>query len=364
MKSGAAMTGSARRVAQDRGQGHAGLHSDESLGSSSVEERRDDGTDDDARGPGPRARPAARSGDDRDGAAAAGPGEIAIDVHAAGVNFPDALMVAGKYQVKPPLPFTLGVEVAGTVRALGDGVAGLRVGDRVAALPKGGGFADVALANAAGAIAAARRARLRDRGRDADDLRHRLPRPGRPRPAAGRRAARVTGAGGGVGTAAVDIGRALGAHVVAIVGSEQKRATALAAGAHEVVLAGEPLPKGDLLLDNVGGDVFDRRLRALDWNGRALVVGFASGTIPEVAANRLLLKELELIGVYWGTWAEREPGRNRANFARHVRADRGRPAAPDRARALRLRRHAAGGRGHGRAAAGRQGGRGRARGGA
>jgi NADPH:quinone reductase len=244
-----------------------------------------------------------------------GPGEIALDVHAAGVNFPDALMVAGKYQVKPPLPFTLGVEVAGVVRALGPGVEGLRVGERVAALPKSGGFAEVALASAAGAIALP----------DALDFvtaagmlmtygtaYHGLVDRGRLR--AGERLA-VTGAGGGVGTAAVDIGRALGAHVSAIVGSEAKRATALAAGAHEVVLAGEALPKSDLLLDNVGGEVFTAALRALDWQGRALVVGFASGTIPEVAANRVLLKELELIGVYWGTWAERQPAANRANFA-------------------------------------------------
>jgi NADPH2:quinone reductase len=244
-----------------------------------------------------------------------GPGEIALDVHAAGVNFPDALMVAGKYQVKPALPFTLGVEVAGVVRALGEGVTGLRVGDRVAALPKGGGFAEVALASAAGAIVLP----------DALDFvtaagmlmtygtaYHGLVDRGRLR--SGERLA-VTGAGGGVGTAAVDIGRALGARVTAIVGSEAKRAVARAAGADEVVLAAEALPKADLLLDNVGGDVFTAALRALDWQGRALVVGFASGTIPEVAANRVLLKELELIGVYWGTWAEREPARNRANFA-------------------------------------------------
>ncbi len=244
-----------------------------------------------------------------------GPGEIALDVHAAGVNFPDALMVAGKYQVKPPLPFTLGVEVAGVVRALGPGVENVRVGDRVAALPKGGGFAEVALASAAGAIAlpdgldfVTAAGMLMTYG----TAYHGLVDRGRLR--AGERLA-VTGAGGGVGTAAVDIGRALGAHVSAIVGSEAKRATALAAGAHEVVLAGEALPKSDLLLDNVGGEVFTAALRALDWQGRALVVGFASGTIPEVAANRVLLKELELIGVYWGTWAERRPAANRANFA-------------------------------------------------
>ncbi len=245
-----------------------------------------------------------------------GPGEIAIDVHAAGLNFPDALMVAGKYQVKPPLPFTLGAEVAGTVRAVGEGVEGIAPGDRVAALPSGGGFADVALAAAARTVVlpaeldfVTAAGMLMTYG----TAYHGLVDRGRLR--AGDRLA-VTGAGGGVGTAAVDIGRALGARVVAIVGSEEKRATALAAGAHEVVLAGEPLPKLDLLLDNVGGDVFTAGLRALDWNGRALVVGFASGTIPEVAANRVLLKELELVGVYWGPWTEREPERNRANFAR------------------------------------------------
>ncbi len=256
-----------------------------------------------------------------DGPPAPGPGEITVAVHAAGVNFPDALMVLGKYQVKPPLPFVLGVEVAGVITTVGEGVDDLRAGDRIAALPKTGAFAEETLARASAAIrlphgvdfvtaasmvmtygtayhALVDRARLRS----------------------GERLL-VTGAGGGVGTAAVDIGRALGADVTAIVGSPAKEQVAREAGAARVIVAGDDLAAQlkaaggtDVLLDNVGGDVFDAALRTLEWQGRALIVGFAGGRIPEIPANRLLLKELEAVGVYWGAWAEREPARHRANF--------------------------------------------------
>ena len=254
---------------------------------------------------------------------APGAGEIAIDVHAAGVNFPDALMVQGKYQTKPPLPFTLGVEVAGVVTAVGPGVADVRAGDRVAALPKSGGFAEAAICGAYSAIALPQSV---DFVTGAGMLMtygtayHGLVDRGGVRE--GQRLA-VTGAGGGVGTAAVDIGSALGARVVAIVGSEAKREAALHAGATHAVVADDALPATlkatagalDVLLDNVGGDVFDGALRAMEWNGRVLIVGFAGGRIPEIPANRLLLRELEAIGVYWGPWVEKRPAHNRANFA-------------------------------------------------
>jgi NADPH:quinone reductase len=250
-------------------------------------------------------------------------GEIALDVYAAGVNFPDALMMQGLYQTKPPLPFTLGVEVAGIVTAVGDDVQGVRVGDRVAALPKSGGFAESAIASANSAIAlppavsfVTGAGMLMTYG----TAYHGLVDRGRLR--SGERLG-VTGAGGGVGTAAVDIGRALGARVIAIVGSEAKREAALRAGAvHAIVVDGD-LPAAlkatagglDALIDNVGGDVFDSALRAMEWQGRVLIVGFAAGRIPVIPANRLLLRELEAVGVYWGPWVERHPAHNRANFA-------------------------------------------------
>ncbi len=254
---------------------------------------------------------------------APGPGEIGLAVHAAGVNFPDALMVLGKYQVKPPLPFVLGVEVAGVVTEVGEGVEDLHAGDRVAALPKTGAFAEQTLARASAAIPlpdgvdfVTGASMLMTYG----TAYHALVDRGRLR--SGERLV-VTGAGGGVGTAAVDIGRALGADVTAIVGSPAKEDVAREAGAARVVVAGDDLAAqlkaagrgADVLLDNVGGDVFDAALRAMDWQGRVLIVGFAGGRIPEIPANRLLLKELEAIGVYWGAWAEREPARHRASFA-------------------------------------------------
>ncbi|HEY4441591.1 MAG TPA: NADPH:quinone oxidoreductase family protein [Candidatus Elarobacter sp.] len=252
-----------------------------------------------------------------------GKGEIAIDVHAAGVNFPDALMVQGKYQTKPPLPFTLGVEVAGVVTALGEGVRDVAVGDRVAALPRSGGFAEAAICGAHSAVVlpdavdfVTGAAMLMTYGTAYHGL------VDRGHVKEGERVA-VTGAGGGVGTAAVDIASGLGARTIAIVGSEAKREAALHAGATNAVVAAAELANAlkelagglDVLLDNVGGDVFDAALRALDWNGRALIVGFAGGRIPEIPANRLLLRETSAVGVYWGPWTEKQPAHNRANFA-------------------------------------------------
>ncbi|HTD34702.1 MAG TPA: NADPH:quinone oxidoreductase family protein [Candidatus Elarobacter sp.] len=253
-----------------------------------------------------------------------GPGQIVIDVHAAGVNFPDVLLIQGKYQVKPPLPFSPGVEVAGVVAEVGEGVREFRAGDRVAA-GVSGGFAEKAVANVASAVALpddvefvtgagmtltygtayhalVDRARLRE----GEWL-------------------YVSGAGGGVGTAAVDLAKALGARVVASASSEAKREAANRAGADVVLDASAPdlvdaikSASGggiDVAIDNVGGEQFDAALRAANRDARLLVVGFAGGTIPQIPANRILLKELDVLGVYWGDWTARNAGRNRANFA-------------------------------------------------
>jgi NADPH2:quinone reductase len=264
-------------------------------------------------------------------------GEVVIEVHAAGVNFPDALLVQGLYQVKPPLPFSPGVEVAGVVRAVGPGVDHPRVGERVAAMVMGG-FAEHAVARASSTVA------LPD---DIDFVTaasltltygtayHAL---------VGRADLQpgewlfVTGAGGGVGTAAVDLGKALGAHVVAAAGSESKREAARALGADVVVDANAPdlvdilkrVTDGgiDVALDNVGGAQFDAALRAARWRARLLVVGFASGTIPSIPANRALLRELDIRGVYFGAWAERHPHAMQANFGQIFTLLRNKNIAP------------------------------------
>jgi NADPH2:quinone reductase len=253
----------------------------------------------------------------------AGPGEIVIEVHAAGVNFPDVLLIQGKYQVKPPLPFSPGVEAAGVVTAIGDGVRDLRVGDRVAA-GVSGGFAEKAVAKVASAVALP------------DDLEfvtaagmtltygtayHALVDRARLREGEWLY---VSGAGGGVGTASVDLAKALGARVVASASSEAKREAAKRAGADVVLDASAPdlveaikTATGggiDVAIDNVGGEQFDAALRAAKRDARLLVVGFAGGTIPQIPANRILLKELDVLGVYWGDWTARTPERNRANF--------------------------------------------------
>jgi len=252
-----------------------------------------------------------------------GPGQIAIDVHAAGVNFPDVLLVQGKYQVKPPLPFSPGVEAAGTVAAIGDGVTDLRVGQRVASGVMGA-FAERAIANAATAVP------LPD-DIDFDTAASMVLTYGTAYHALVDRAVLragewlfVSGAGGGVGTASVDIAHALGARVVAAASSEPKRDAARRLGADVVLDASSP----DLVdaikaatgggahvaIDNVGGEQFDAALRAARRDARLLVVGFAGGTIPQIPANRILLKELDVRGVYWGDWSARNVQRHRENF--------------------------------------------------
>jgi NADPH2:quinone reductase len=253
----------------------------------------------------------------------AGPGQVVIDVHAAGVNFPDVLLIQGLYQVKPPLPFSPGVEVAGVVSEVGEGVRDLHVGDRVAAGVTGG-FAERAVAQVATTIS------LPD---DVDFV-----------TAAGmmltygtayhalvdRAALRggewlyVSGAGGGVGTASCDLAKSLFAHVVGSASSDGKREAAKRAGAEVLLDAGaadlvDAVKKAsgggiDVAIDNVGGEQFDTALRAAKRDARLLVVGFAGGTIPQIPANRILLKELDVLGVYWGDWAARNPEKNRANF--------------------------------------------------
>ena len=253
----------------------------------------------------------------------AGRGELVIDVHAAGVNFPDGLMVRGEYQVKPPRPFTPGTEVAGTVRAVGEGVAGFGIGDRVVALCGIGGFAEQVAAQADRAM------RLPD-GMDFETASgfmlvygtslHGLQECGRLQ--AGETLL-VLGAAGGVGLAAVEIGHAMGARVIAAASSDEKLALARAHGADLTInYATADLktelkriaPQGvDVVYDPVGGAFTEAAVRGLTWGGRLLVIGFAAGEIPKLPLNLLLLREGEAKGVFWGTWTQRDPAAHARN---------------------------------------------------
>lgn len=236
-----------------------------------------------------------------------GPGQVRIRVRACGVGYVDALVSLGRYQVKPPLPHVPGSEVAGVVDALGEGVGGLAVGDRVMA-QAGGGFADYVCAPAATVV------RLPDAidFAAASGLRvnyltavHGLRQRGALK--AGERLL-VLGAAGGVGTAAVQIGRLLGAQVIAAASTEAKRAFAAEHGAHEVI---DTQPEGwrdrlkaacggkgpDVVFDPVCGPLFEPAFRSLAWGGRHLVVGFAGGPIPSLPANLPLMKGAGLLGV-------------------------------------------------------------------
>ena len=255
-----------------------------------------------------------------------GPGQVRIAVHAAGINFADSLMVSGKYQEKKEPPFTPGMEVAGTVAELGTGVTGLAVGDRVMAVLDGGGFADEALAAAedvhpmpAGMDFVTAAAFPVAYGTSHLALTWR----------AGLKAGEVLlvhGAAGGVGLTAVEVGHALGATVIATAGGAEKLEVARAHGAahgidyktEDVRTRVKELTGGrgaDVVYDPVGGPVFDASLRCTAPNARLLTIGFASGTVPQIPANLLLVKNLTVIGFYWGAYRKLDPAAIRASFA-------------------------------------------------
>ncbi|CAA7613236.1 NADPH:quinone oxidoreductase family protein [Magnetospirillum sp. UT-4] len=255
-----------------------------------------------------------------------GPGQVRIQVAAAGVNFADSLLIAGTYQEKLAPPLVPGLELAGTVAELGDGVAGLAVGDRVMATVSGGAFAEQAVA-------------------DLTDV-HRLPdgldfvtAAGFPvaygtshmalTAKAGLKAGEtllVHGAAGGVGLTAVEVGAAMGATVIATAGGPDKVKVALDHGAHhgidyksedirERVKALTGGRGADVVYDPVGGSVFDASLRCIAPDGRILVIGFASGTVPQIPANILLVKNVTIIGYWWGAYRKLDPARVRASMA-------------------------------------------------
>ncbi len=251
--------------------------------------------------------------------------EVLLEVHAAGVNFPDTLIIEGKYQFKPPFPFSPGGEAAGVVKAVGEKVGHLKVGDRVMALTGWGSFAEeVAVpgynvmpipANMVFPIAAAF-------GMTYGTSMHALKQRANLQPG---ETLLVLGASGGVGLAAVEIGKAMGARVIAAASSAEKLEVAKAAGADELINYNDSSLKdevkrltngqgADVIYDPVGGDLFDAAIRSIAWNGRLLVVGFASGRIPELPVNLTLLKGAAVVGVFWGAFAQRQPQDNAANF--------------------------------------------------
>jgi NADPH2:quinone reductase len=241
-----------------------------------------------------------------------------VDVKAAGVNFPDMLMIQGKYQIKPPLPFTPGAELAGVVKEVGSGVTHVKPGDPVIAYVNTGAFAEECLAPAARIVPMPRGV---DFGAAAGFTLtygtswHALKDRGQLQPG---ETLLVLGAAGGVGLAAVELGAAMGARVIAAASSDEKLAVCRAHGAHETInyttadlrerlkqLVGE---KGvDVVYDPVGGALSEPALRSVGWRGRFLVIGFAGGEIPRLPANLPLLKGSAIVGVYWGDWMRREP---------------------------------------------------------
>jgi NADPH2:quinone reductase len=251
--------------------------------------------------------------------------EVLLQIHAAGVNFPDTLIIEGKYQFKPPFPFSPGGEAAGVVTAVGEKVSHLKVGDRVMALTGWGSFAEeVAVPgyNVMPIPASMDFASAAAFGMTYGTSMHALKQRANLQPG---ETLLVLGASGGVGLAAVEIGKAMGARVIAAASSAEKLEVAKAAGADELINYSESNLKdevkrltggqgADVIYDPVGGDLFDAAIRSIAWNGRLLVVGFASGRIPELPVNLTLLKGAAVVGVFWGSFAQRQPQDNAANF--------------------------------------------------
>jgi len=263
-----------------------------------------------------------------EGVAAPSPGvdEILIAVTAVGLNFFDTLMLRDRYQFSPKLPFSPGGEIAGVIEAVGEGVTGLKVGQRVAAFIGGNGCRELIVTSAKNAVpipdgvsdevAAGiiiTHGTALHAFKDRADLQ-----PGE--------SVAVLGAAGGAGVAAVELAKLMGARVIAVASSEDKLDFAKSHGADEGVnytdadlkqsLKDLTQPKGvDVVYDCVGGDAAEPALRATAWEGRYLVVGFASGKIPRIPLNLVLLKGCEITGVFWTSFAEREPDKHRANTA-------------------------------------------------
>jgi NADPH2:quinone reductase len=248
----------------------------------------------------------------------AGPGEVVVAVKAASLNFPDVLIIQNKYQVKPPLPFSPGSEMAGIVKEVGDGVTNLKPGDRVMSVTGYGAFAEEVKIDAKKVLPIP--AGMNDVTAAAFPLTygtsdHALSDRGQLKRG---ETLLVLGAAGGVGIAAIEIGKAIGARVIACASSDEKLAVCRAHGADATINYSsadlreqiKQLTDGrgaDVVFDAVGGPYTEPALRSIAWRGRLLVVGFAAGEIPKIPLNLTLLKGCSIIGVFWGDFARREP---------------------------------------------------------
>jgi NADPH:quinone reductase len=253
-----------------------------------------------------------------------GPRQVLVAVKAAGVNFPDILMVQGKYQFKPPMPFAPGCELAGIVKSVGEGVMHVKPGDSVLAIVMHGAFAEEALADADRVVPL-------PPGMDFEVAASFMFTYGTSYHALKDRAALakgetllVLGAAGGVGLAAVELGKLMGARVIAAASSDDKLEACKSRGADATInYASEDLRERlkaltegrgvDVVYDPVGGAYSEPALRGMAWRGRFLVVGFAAGEIPKIALNLTLLKGCSIVGVFWGEFTKREPQANRDN---------------------------------------------------
>ncbi len=251
------------------------------------------------------------------------PGEVMIDIMAAGVNFPDVLIIQNKYQFKPELPFTPGNELAGVVRAVGEGVTGFKFGDRVFAFVPQGAFAQQISVPASSVLPMTEEM-------DFDTAAALTLTYGTSHHAVVDRAQLkagetmlVLGAAGGVGLAAIEIGKALGARVIAAASTDEKLTICKQHGADELInYTNEDLREAikrttggkgpDVVYDPVGGSYTEAAFRSIAWRGRYLVIGFANGEIPKLPLNLPLLKGASLVGVFWGDFARREPAHNNA----------------------------------------------------
>ena len=251
--------------------------------------------------------------------------QVLLDVKACGVNFPDLLIIENKYQFKPPLPFSPGGEVSGVVKTVGAKVTTLKPGDRVLGAPGFGGFAEEIAIDARNCVPIpasmpfdVAAAFLFTYGTSHYALKDRAAlKPGE--------TLLVLGAAGGVGLAAVELGKAMGAKVIAAASSAEKIAVCREHGADEGIdYSTEDLKErikaltggngADVIYDPVGGDFSEQAFRSIAWEGRFLVIGFAAGPIPKIPLNLVLLKGAQIVGVFWGSFTMREPGRHAANI--------------------------------------------------
>ncbi len=254
-----------------------------------------------------------------------GRGQVVIGVKACGVNFPDTLIIQGKYQFKPPMPFSPGSEVAGVVKEIGAGVEHVKVGDRVISFTGHGGFAEEVLAEAAQLIPmpkgmdfATAASFVLTYGTSHYALKDRAQlKPGE--------TLLVLGAAGGVGLAAVEIGKVMGARVIAAASTDEKLEVCKQHGADEMINYTtedlrervKELTRGegvDVVCDPVGGNYSEAALRGMAWGGRFLVIGFTTGEIPRIPLNLTLLKSCSIVGVFWTSFAARDPKRNQEHL--------------------------------------------------